>query len=450
MAVVYASDFLQWLTDQAAKTDRTNRDSRLAGLRNLQRLLAPESAGAIGENVKALVDWMHTQLDANKSFQRFVGMSGNNVMTPMCLYLQLIARLAETGIRVVHLHSHFLVLIYFGDAASFVGQRTSPSLVLLGPPGTGKSHVVLMYMELAIPDSVQEVRYQSGMADLATVNNVGFVRVFDDVAPDGLGAIDDGKGRSDYDKFQLASGAMRAGETKQMATKKAARTGRARVRTETASVENGRRTVVVAQSDKSGTQIMLSNVPRSTINEALLDRYTILWVQHSKRDDFRSPFSVLLSKHRVDVGQGLASIVAAVRGYVATAKAANPIVDACQEIIRRDQLLHMLLNFGSACGALAAPNLDIASMFIAALTQNLQVRALRSLRLKPSGNWLPHSCCRLCRPSRASRARNHVVATPPCKWSTSLPRNKPFTQSTAWASLPPTPPSPSRSDTSTR
>jgi hypothetical protein len=47
------------------------------------------------------------------------------------------------------------------------------------------------------------------------------------------------------------------------------------------------------------------------------------------------------------------------------------VVAEFSEFARRDQLLHMLLNFGAECGAFSLPNLDIVSIFFSAFTDRM-------------------------------------------------------------------------------
>jgi hypothetical protein len=72
-----------------------------------------------------------------------------------------------------HLHINFMLCLVMSHAsAADRPGRLNPSIVMWGDPQTGKSHSSTTLVNVLIPDSVQQREYVSGMADLATGNEV--------------------------------------------------------------------------------------------------------------------------------------------------------------------------------------------------------------------------------------------------------------------------------------
>jgi energy-coupling factor transporter ATP-binding protein EcfA2 len=228
---------------------------------------------------------------------------------------------SQVGLRLVHLHPYLLTIILAMDAASILRDRLQPSLLLTGPPSTGKSHLMEIAAELMIPESTQEVRYQSALASLSTYNDIGYIRRRDDAPPEEVGGVEDRKSSSLWDRFKLACGRDEVAETEKQCQMKTRRTGKMIQRTETASVEDGDRTTKVGHSLRTGTEVVGTNYSVARINPAIRARTVEFMVLASDRKDYRTPFSLRMAAHQIAGERDeIARIHGAGRDYVASAK----------------------------------------------------------------------------------------------------------------------------------
>ena len=169
----------------------------------------------------------------------------------------------EAVCSISYLHSEiFMTMLITMGAGDVVAEKLRFNLLLYGPPGSGKSHVLDVHKRLLIEKFCNEISYQTRKANTTEKCYNGLQNLLDELG-DTFTGEGDGSGY---------------GETKQMLSKGV-------LRSQHAAIVDNKRTMIETVTEIKLQWFGCTNLWLSAIQESIRDRFAVIYVPKVTRKD---------------------------------------------------------------------------------------------------------------------------------------------------------------------